>query len=60
MSNIGEELKPKAWLIILETQDGSMATRSVPSYGDSLSVASEAAEDEAGAMWFAVAGRLLR
>lgn len=60
MSNIGEEPPKKSWLIILERLDGSMSQRTVCTDGDSLSIASKHAEDDAGSMWWAIAGRLIR
>lgn len=60
MSNIGEEPKPRSWIITMERCDGSMAQKSIHTTGETLSEASEAAEGEMGDMWFVIAGRVLR
>lgn len=60
MSNIGDEPKPRSWIITLERQDGTMAQKNVHSHGETLSEASETAESSAGEIWMAIAGRVLR
>jgi hypothetical protein len=60
MSNIGEDPTVKSWLIVLEKRDGTMAQRTVHAEGETLSEASEAAEEKTGDIWAAVAGRLVR
>lgn len=60
MSNIGEQPTPKAWVITLERQDGTMVQRRVPEFGETLSEASRQAELKSGEIWMAVAGMLLR
>lgn len=60
MSNIGEELKPESWIIIVERRDGSAATKSVHAVGETLAEAAEAAEAALSGSWTVVAGRVLR
>lgn len=59
MSNIGEEPRPRSWIITLRRMDGTLFQRSVHAQGETLSEASERAESEAGEMWIAIAGRVL-
>lgn len=60
MSNIGEAPKPKSWIITIERRDGSFAQKKIHAQGETLSEASENAEEKEGDFWFVVAGRILR